>query len=197
MRALCDWFLGEGSRALLDGDDDGFLLQLRRRLCEAIVVADGAELHARLLAKVSSQLPELAREARIGPEYMGLAERIAATRGMHPADGLLGLVDSSKHELQEQARLAVQVQELGPTLYWELLCTLYGGDPRLEFDIVWAWFTKHAETGAGRDFFVGHQTELQDLLRPAARAWSVGSCSASGSARRERPRGVASSPGRG
>lgn len=80
MRTVCDWFLGEGSRALLDGDDDGFLLELRRRLCGAVVVADGAELHARLLAKVSSLLPELARESRVGPECMGLAERIAATR---------------------------------------------------------------------------------------------------------------------
>ncbi len=79
MRTVCDWFLGEGSRALLDGDDDGFLLELRRRLSGAVVVVDGTELHARLLAKVSSLLPELAREARIGPECMGLAERIAAT----------------------------------------------------------------------------------------------------------------------
>ncbi len=165
MRAVCDWFAGEGSRALLDGDDDGFLMELRRRLCGAVVVADGTELHARLLAKVSSLLPELARESRVGPECMELAERIAATRGMYPADGLLGLVDSSNLELQEQVRLAVQVQELGPTLYWDLLCTLYGDDPRLEFDTVWAWFTKHAEAGAGRDFFVAHETELQGVLR--------------------------------
>lgn len=165
MRAVCDWFAGEGSRALLDGDDDGFLMELRRRLCGAVVVADGTELHARLLAKVSSLLTELAREARVGPECMELAERIAATRGMHPADGLLGLVDSSKHELHEQARLVVQVQQLGPTLYWELLRALYGDDPRLEFDTVWAWFTRYAQAGRGRDFFAAHQTELQELLR--------------------------------
>lgn len=161
MRALCDWFVGEGSRALLDGDDDGFLLELRRRLCGAVVVSDGAELHARLLAKVSSLLPDLAREAKAGPEALAHAERVAATRGLHPADGLVG---SSEPELAEQARLAAQLQQLGPTLYWELLRTLFGDDRRLDFDTTWAWFARYAEAGPGRAFFAGHQTELRRLL---------------------------------
>jgi hypothetical protein len=162
MRALCDWFVGEGSRALVDGEDDRFLLELRRWLCGTASPAEGAELHARLLAKVALLLPDLAREAKAGPEALAHAERVAATRGLHPADGLVG---SSAPELAEQTRLAVQLQQLGPTLYWELLRTLFGDDRRLDFDTTWAWFARYAEAGPGRAFFAAHQTELQQLLR--------------------------------
>lgn len=162
MKALSDWFVGEGARLLLDGEDDHFLLELRRRLCGAALPAEGVELHARLLAKVALPLPDLVQEAKAGPEALAHAERVAATRGMHPADGLAG---SSKPELTEQARLAVQLQQLGPTLYWELLRTFFSDDRRLDFDTTWAWFARYAEAGRGRAFFAGHQTELQELLR--------------------------------
>lgn len=161
MRTLGDWFVGEGSRALLDGDDDRFLLELRRRLCGAALPAEGVDLHARLLAKVSSLLPDLAREAKAGSEALAHAERVAATRGLHPADGLVG---SSEPELAAQARLAVQLQQLGPTFYWELLRTLFGDDRRLDFDTTWAWFARYAQAGPGRAFFAGHQPELRQLL---------------------------------
>lgn len=147
---------------LVDGEDDRFLLELRRRLCGAALPAEGVELHARLMAKVALPLPDLVQEAKAGPEALAHAERVAATRGMHPADGL---VASSEPGLAEQARLAVQLQQLGPTLYWELLRTVFGDDRRLDFDTTWAWFTKYAEAGAGRTFFAGHQPELREMLQ--------------------------------